>query len=100
MLGHCSPAATQLLVGSYTLKIEVPDLHFLVACVDKDNVMLSIKASKYMYRYHYCGRGLRDYLQRKSVLLLSEVNGSAFVPGCTVITAQCTDFLRSDPVFC
>ena len=88
------------IVGCHTLKIEVPDSHFLVACVSKDNVMLSIKVSKYMYCCHYCGRGLRYFLQRKSVLLLSKVNGSAFAPRCTVIMAQCTDFLSSDPVFC
>jgi len=99
MVGDWSPATTQLLVGSCTLKIEVPDSHFLVACVNKFNVMLSIKASKCMYCYHYCGRGLRYYLQRKSVLLLSEGNGSAFVPRRTVMTAWCTDFLSSNPVF-
>lgn len=93
----CSPAATQFRVGSHTLKIEVSGSRFLVACVN--NVILSIKSSKYKYCCHYCRRVLRC-LQRKSVLLLSEVNGSVFVPRCTVIMAQRTDFLSSDPVFC
>lgn len=68
--------------------------------VNKAYVMLSNKISQYMLCCHYCGRGFRCYLQRKSVLLLSEVRGSAVVPRCTVITAHCTDFLNSAPVFC
>lgn len=87
-MGDCSPTTTQLLVGSYILKIEVPDSHFLVACVKEANVLLSIKASKYMCCCHFCGRGLRYCLQRETVLFLSEVNGSAFVPRCSGISAQ------------
>lgn len=70
--------------------------HFFV---NKYYVNLNNKVSQYMLCCHYSGKGLRCYLQRKSVLFLSEVNGSAVVPRCTVIAAHCTDFLSSDPVF-
>lgn len=88
LVGGCFPTATQPLGGSRTLKVEVPGSRFLVPCVNKDNVMLSIKASRFTCRCHYCGRGLRCYLQRKSVLILSEVNGSTFAPRCAVITER------------
>lgn len=97
MVGDCSPATTQLLVASRTPEIEVSDSHFFVAWVN--NVMLSNKVSQYTLCCRYCARGLRCYQQTKSVLLLSEVNGSAVVPRCTIITAHCTDFLSSDPAF-
>lgn len=80
------PPLPNHLVVPIRLKFEVPGSCFLVPCVNKDNVMLSIKASRYTCRCHNCGRGLRCYLQRKSVFILSEVNGSTFAPRCAVIT--------------